>query len=156
MTGQERAVALHAGGLSYSRIAAMLGVSATTVRRWVMPGVNERHLRQSREAKRRRTGVCATCGGPTRYSGGSGADSVSRTCQRCNAIASGELQRQRAGQGPMQQQLYTLLADRGPLRFVEIRAELGLSSGYVAAFLDRERKTGRIVRVRRGVYRMPT
>ena len=62
--------------------AQRLGVSKNTVIRWTNPEYNERMLRQSREAKRRRKGVCKTCGGVTHYGGGKGKP-VSEECNSC-------------------------------------------------------------------------
>lgn len=77
----EQARELHDSGLGYKRIAKRLGVSATTVRRLLDSDYAERMRVQSREAKRRRTGVCKTCGGVTRYGGGKVP--VSEECAEC-------------------------------------------------------------------------
>lgn len=67
------------------RVASQFGVSKTTARRIVDPDYNERNRRASREAKRRRTGVCRECGGVTRYNGHGRA--VSDLCATCaNAL----------------------------------------------------------------------
>ena len=58
------------GVFGYKRVGKRLGVGGTTIKRWLDPDYNERHLRLSREAKRRRQGICEDCGGPTRYGGG--------------------------------------------------------------------------------------
>ena len=56
-----------------------------TVKRWLDPDYNERQLHLSREAKRRRQGICESCGGPTRYSGGrNGRPIISRRCAACS------------------------------------------------------------------------
>lgn len=66
---EQRAVELRALGNSWNTIAATLGVSHQTARRWASPGFAERARARSREAKQRRTGICVDCGGPTKYAG---------------------------------------------------------------------------------------
>lgn len=70
------------GEVGYKRVGKMLGVSPSTVRRWVDPDVAEQHRVAAREAKRRRVGVCEQCGGETRY-GGHAPNGVSRICFTC-------------------------------------------------------------------------
>lgn len=87
---RERARELYVHGeFGYRRVAKDLGVSETTVKRWVNPGYYERHLHAAREAKRRRTGVCVDCGAPTRY-GGKTPGGVSYRCPPCGAIFNGQ------------------------------------------------------------------
>ena len=66
----------------YKRVASELGIATTSVRRYVNPSFDERSRKDSRAAKQRRTGVCARCGGETRYNGRTtnGASSLCKTC----------------------------------------------------------------------------
>ena len=73
---------LHGRGWGYNRIARELGTSATTVRRWLIPGLEEQMYVAARERKRRLTGVCERCDGVTRYNG-HGGNVVSRVCAAC-------------------------------------------------------------------------
>jgi len=66
---RERARELREAGGSQRAIAAELGVSITTVRRYTNPEYERQALFYAREAKRRRTGVCVDCGATTRYNG---------------------------------------------------------------------------------------
>ncbi len=91
MSGPEQAVALRAEGLSYAAIAARLGVSGSTILRWLNPDIAEKTRVQSREAKRRRTGACVDCGTVTRYNGRPGTP-VSERCPACAAIHVGQQQ----------------------------------------------------------------
>ncbi len=73
--------------LTYRHVAERLGISQSRVVHVMMSRTAyERHKAASREAKRRRTGRCRVCGGPTRYNGkhGKGASEV---CHSCNARA---------------------------------------------------------------------
>lgn len=80
---QEQAREMYVRGIvGYKRVAKRLGVSDSTVRRWLDPEYAEHQRVLSREAKRRRVGVCSDCGGETRY-GGRRAP-VSRICFRCS------------------------------------------------------------------------
>jgi len=80
---RERACALYVPGVvGTPQIAKLLGVSRTTVLRWVNSEYAEQERVRSREAKRRRTGTCALCGGVTRYAGHGKV--VSDTCETCN------------------------------------------------------------------------
>ena len=103
--------------------------------------------RLSREAKRRRTGVCEDCGAVTRYSW-RGTNGTSRFCPSCAAKRSNAARR---GQGPRQQQLHALLSE--PRRYSEIRDALTVTSEHTMVLLIRELRAGRIERVSRGVYR---
>jgi len=62
-------------------VAKMIGVPKTTVRRWVNPETAEKQRKISREAKRKRKGICSECGGQTSYNGHDKA--VSDTCANC-------------------------------------------------------------------------
>lgn len=61
---------LHAAGVAIRAIATALDLSYSTVYRWLNQEYAGRRRRLSREAKRRRTGVCARCGAVARYAGG--------------------------------------------------------------------------------------
>lgn len=83
VTLQEQARELYVPGIvGYKQVAKLLGVSQTTVRRWLDPEMAERNRVSSREAKRRRSGTCRRCGGETRYSGNAGKG-VSDLCEAC-------------------------------------------------------------------------
>lgn len=69
-TLQEKALELYVPGkFGYISVGKELGLAPTTVRHLVNPDARERDRILSNEAKRRRTGVCQVCGGPTRYHG---------------------------------------------------------------------------------------
>lgn len=70
------------GVYGVSRVARDLGVSNTTVRRWVDPGFAESSRRLARENKKRYRGTCVDCGASTAYSGvrSLGSD----RCQACS------------------------------------------------------------------------
>lgn len=108
----------------------------------------ERNRRASRAAKRRRTGVCESCGAVTRYSGTNGV-AVSRRCRRCAAVENGVSQR---GHGPVMDKVMDMLANGDRTRS-QIRDQLGLTSDRMGLLLGRLVRAGRIARVRRGVYR---
>ncbi len=71
------------GIVTLESVAKIIGVSRSTVLRYVNDASNENTLRKSREAKRKRTGVCSQCGGETRYSGHKSNDYVSTVCNSC-------------------------------------------------------------------------
>jgi transposase len=77
-----RARSLRERGVPHREIAARLGVSRTTVARWLNPAYAERDRQRSREAKRRRRRPCERCGCPLSYER---QDGVCRLCQRGNA-----------------------------------------------------------------------
>lgn len=79
---RDQAVALRQTGLGYKTVARKVGISPSTVRRFTDAEYAERQRRLSREAKRRRTGICVDCGGLTRYNGTNGQD-VSKRCASC-------------------------------------------------------------------------
>ncbi|MFL5864680.1 MAG: hypothetical protein ACJ780_28620 [Solirubrobacteraceae bacterium] len=111
----------------------------------------EADLRSSREAKRRRTGVCEDCGGVTRYGGQKDA-AVSRLCVSCSAR---RVNGRRRGTGPTQARILAFVGD-GERRFMEIVAACGLGKGPGCSHLHRLLKLGLLERPRRGVYRKPT
>lgn len=79
------------GAFGYRQVAARTGVSRTTVKRVIHPERAERDRQLSREAKRRRTGVCVRCGRETRYNGKRGNNGPSEICTSCareDALAS--------------------------------------------------------------------
>lgn len=82
-TLEQRARDLYVPGIvGYKSVAKILGVSETTVRRWLNPAVAEASRQRSAAAKRRRTGTCERCGGETRYNGHTAG--VSRICDACH------------------------------------------------------------------------
>ena len=80
----ERARALYLSGHGYRPVARLLGISPSSVRRYVDSDYAERNRRQSREAKRRRTGICRECGGVTLYNGRKKGTAVSTLCAACS------------------------------------------------------------------------
>ncbi len=112
----------------------------------------QRDLRMSREAKRRRRGTCERCGGETRYNG----DTVNGPSRVCRSCATRENGQRLAGTGARQRQLYAILSAAGEARYSSIRDALGVSNRHAAVLLTIETQAGRIERVRRGVYRLPT
>lgn len=111
----------------------------------------ERELAANRARKRRYTGTCGNCGGVTRYSGRRG-QRVSSICAKCRDLvydfgASTRLK------GPMQTRLVGFLSE--PRRFTAIRDHLGISSAHAGVTLNRAVKSGLILRVSRGLYRLP-
>jgi hypothetical protein len=83
---KERALALKKGGLGPTMISEQLGVAKSTVIRWINPEYAARQNAASAAAKRKRTGVCKSCGGVTRYNGRAGNEAVSEICAACDAI----------------------------------------------------------------------
>lgn len=71
------------GVYGWKQIGKQLGVSATTVRRWLDPEYEERSRAANLAAKKRRTGTCIDCGGITRYSGHGEQDGCSTRCVPC-------------------------------------------------------------------------
>jgi transposase-like protein len=84
-----RAVELAATGLGHKEVAKKLGVPYATVGRWLHPEWAAKERASSREAKRRRTGVCLSCGGETRYNGRT-VNGPSARCASCARSALGE------------------------------------------------------------------
>ena len=64
-------------GLGPKKIAARLGISVSTVSRWIYPDYNEKQKQAAREYKERNRGTCQTCGAPTWIG--------SKTCRGCQA-----------------------------------------------------------------------
>ncbi len=85
---RDRVAELRDLGWGYKTIAREVGVSASTVRRWVDPDFRKRDLAVSLAAKKRRTGTCVDCGAVTRY-GGHGRGTSER-CPPCGAIYAGQ------------------------------------------------------------------
>ncbi len=82
---RRKALSLYEPGVtSYRSLARKLNVSESTIRRWVDPVSREKHLASSRRAKQARTGICADCGGPTRYNGHSRKEPLSFRCAACH------------------------------------------------------------------------
>jgi hypothetical protein len=77
------------GVMSLSEIAGHLGVSRSTICRWIYPGLTERSRALSNEAKKRRVGSCVDCGAQTRYHGRDGKG-VSERCHACAAVLRGK------------------------------------------------------------------
>lgn len=77
-----QALLLKTQGLDGAAIARALGVSKTTVYRWLDPEVYAKDLAKSRAYKRSVTGVCEDCGGVTHYNGvrTKGASAVCSAC----------------------------------------------------------------------------
>jgi hypothetical protein len=145
---RQRAADLRAQGLSLRQIGLEMGVTTTTVLRWLDPGYAERSRRLSRASKERNRGTCEDCGAPTNACRGPGK--ASRRCLRCSARHSGE---RRRGTGSNQQQLYAFLTE--PRRYSEIRDHLNISDGHAGVLLHRELGAGRIVRAGYGLYAIP-
>lgn len=59
---KRRAFELYEEGLSCKKIGSELDVPSTTIRRWVVPGENERSMRVSRAYKARQKKRCIDCG----------------------------------------------------------------------------------------------
>lgn len=141
-------------GLGCKRIARLLGVSPSTVRRWTNPEYAERQLRLSREAKRRRRGVCERCGGETRYSGGrnSSGTPVATLCARCGTQASVDHHQALRGSGDLQPRILAFLDE--PRRLSELQRLLSApQAGRVSTELGRMIRYGTVERVERGLYR---
>jgi uncharacterized protein YerC len=144
-TRQERARKLRADGATYREIETRLGLSYSTVRRYLDPEFAERMRVASRDAKRRRRGRCRVCGAETSYNGDGKA--VSDLCQKHAAQEAGL---RRRGKGRHQLRLYAFLTQ--PRRYTAIRIHLGISSAQLSVMLNRELRGGRIRRLSRGVY----
>lgn len=72
---------LRASGLSYSKIAARIGVSTQTVYRWLNPEYAERQRAVCRANKERYRGTCESCGAQT--SGCNGPGTAAKLCRAC-------------------------------------------------------------------------
>lgn len=142
---------LYMHGIGPTEISRRFECSITTVYRIVDPAYNEMSRRLSREAQKRRRGVCKSCGGETLYNGHA-ASGVSSYCASCNADLARERGRGLRGTGPQAQRLFALLDRKGPLRYMQIVNALGWTEGFTGAHLARLRSYGLIVRLSRGVY----
>lgn len=111
----------------------------------------ERNRRSSRDAKRRRRGLCVDCGAETRYNG-STVNGPSLRCRNCAAVAAG---RAKSGTGDQQQRLLDLLGDGRDWRRADILDALGMTGrhGWFSQLVARLLKQGLIERPRRAVYR---
>lgn len=107
-------------------IAAELGVSTTTVARWLDPSRAQRMRERSREAKLARRVPCERCGRPLGYQRGAGV------CRQCSS-ADAHARIDRVGA------LYAAGLDAP-----EIAREVGLAEGYVSILLTRLARDGRI------------
>jgi DNA-binding CsgD family transcriptional regulator len=72
---------LRKSGKTYPAIAAELGVSKKTVRRWLNPDEADRDRASSRAMKERYRGECEVCAAPTNGCGGPGK--ASKLCDVC-------------------------------------------------------------------------
>lgn len=71
-------------GWGARKISQELGISGTTVRRWLNPEIDEKMRATSRKLKEKYRGVCEDCGGQTSYTGGrKGKGRSARFCQKC-------------------------------------------------------------------------
>lgn len=70
------------GVVGYKQVARALGISETSVRRYVDDDYCARNLRDSLAAKKRRRGVCEKCGGETLYNGRT-INGPSKICKTC-------------------------------------------------------------------------
>lgn len=140
---------LAAQGVGVRQIAEELGVTRSTVYRWLNDSYAERNRKTSREAKRRRTGRCVDCGATTHYSGG---QAPSERCVRCANHANGLARR---GKGKHATRIKALIRENGgTATFTQI---LGLFPyrGFAGQELNRLVRYGVLLRVRRGVYTLP-
>ena len=103
----------------------------------------ENSQRLSREAKRRRTGICVDCGAVTRYNGRGVA-------KRCLTCANRVTAKPKIGKGSGQVKVLAFLSE--PRRYSEVRDELGLTNEMASVTLHRLRSHGLVERVSRGVY----
>jgi hypothetical protein len=106
----------------------------------------ENSLRASREAKRRRIGICKDCGAETRYNGHRG--STSEFCVDCAAKRIGEKLR---GTGSLNRRIIDYLAEER--RYMDICRRFDRTTPQMASQLNRLVRYGLIVRIRRGVYK---
>ncbi len=106
------------------------------------------NLRLSREAKRRRRGICEDCGTETRYNGHNGTG-VSRLCNPC---MNRRIAASRQGTGPLGQRILSFVGD-GERRMGEIADVCGASYKMTATALHRLVRYGLLERPAHGVYR---
>ena len=81
MTVREQAAQLRDQGLNYREIAERVGVSKTTICRWLNPDIDERSRAACRAVKERYVGECELCGGPT--NGCNGPGTAAAVCRKC-------------------------------------------------------------------------
>jgi DNA-binding CsgD family transcriptional regulator len=70
-------------GKTYPAIAAELGVSKKTIRRWLNPAEAERDRVSARAMKEKYRGECEICGSPTNGCGGPGT--AAKLCAACSS-----------------------------------------------------------------------
>jgi transposase len=121
-----RARACRAQGMLLRDIAAELGVSTTTVARWVDPAQAQRMRERSRQAKLARRVPCQRCGRPLGYQRTEG---VCRSCLIGDAHARID-------------QVAALYGDG--LDLPDIARQVGLAEGYVSILLGRLARAGRL------------
>jgi len=110
----------------------------------------ERDRLSSREAKRRRTGICEVCGEMTRYNGhGRRPRDVSRICYICSARRNAAAQR---GTGSHGAAVLKHLRRVRVARAVELTHEFGVSSQQTHVLLRRLMNYGLVERRARGWY----
>ena len=112
--------------VTLSEIAAELGVSTTTVARWIDPDQAERDRERSRQSKLARRVPCERCGRPLSYQR---TDGVCRRCTIDDAHARID-------------RVAALYADG--LETSDIARQVALAEGYVAILLTRLARAGRI------------
>lgn len=133
-------------------IAALFGVSSTTVRRVVDPEFAQRDREWSAAAKQRRRGVCERCGGETRYAGkGSTANGCARLCEACGKATAKERAEPRLLTGGRQRAVLEAMA-AGVSNWTELREIAGLNIGTMSVVVDRLLKHDAVRRVARGTY----
>ncbi len=108
----------------------------------------EKSRRLSREAKRRRTGICESCGNPTSYNGLTN-NGPSRVCRPCSAVERGLAKR---GTGSAETAILAFIA-KDERRLFEIAAGVGITWNHAHVTLHRLMRYGMVERPRRGVYR---
>ena len=121
-----RARSRRAQGALLREIAGELGVSSTTIARWVDPDQARRDRERSRQAKLDRRVPCERCGRPLGYQRPAGV------CRQC-AIADAHARTERVAE------LYTDGLDAD-----EIARRVGLANTYVSLLLTRLARAGQI------------
>jgi hypothetical protein len=145
---ERRARELYVPGVfGMKRVARELGISTSSVRRYVRPDRKQRDLMLSREAKRKRRGVCVDCGAVTLYNGRTVAGPSLR-CHSCAAKITGQA---KVGTGPVISKALELL-EGGPMRWIELQHALGISKGHMAQLSHTMLRHGLVSRPSRGVY----
>jgi hypothetical protein len=139
---------LLAEGLTHREISERLGISRSHVSHLCSPKSYATTLRLSREAKRRRTGTCVDCGGPTAYSG---TPTPSERCGDCATLHYAPIYAAaRRGVGPKAGAALTYLSE--PRRYSELRDHLAITGAHTGVLLHRLRKYGLIERLGHGLY----